>query len=104
MNAEILIKQIETYSNAIIAFVVLQGLAYSFAFGTSAHFNCLVKTAAHLRVPGARHAIFGGSYPTASEAAGGFAWLLIPIGISLVLIVLGGQVFRRMAPRIAEDL
>jgi hypothetical protein len=48
MNSELLIKQIETYSNAIIAFMVLQGLAYSYAFGTNPFFNCLVKTAEHL--------------------------------------------------------
>jgi len=48
MNSEILIKQIETYSNAIVAFAVLQGLAYSYAFGTNGFFNCLVKTSSHL--------------------------------------------------------
>lgn len=48
MTSELLIKQIETYSNAIVAFAVLQGLAYSYAFGTNAFFNCLVKTASHL--------------------------------------------------------
>jgi hypothetical protein len=48
MNSELLAKQIETYSNAIVAFVVLQGLAYCFAFGSNAFFNCLVKTASHL--------------------------------------------------------
>ena len=48
MNPELLIRQIETYSNAIVAFVVLQGLAYAFAFGTDPFFNCLVKTTPHL--------------------------------------------------------
>ncbi len=41
-------RQIETYSNAIVAFAVLQSLAYSYAFGTSELFNCLVKTANYL--------------------------------------------------------
>jgi len=48
MTSELLIKQIEAYSNAIVAFAVLQGLAYSYAFGTDEFFNCLVKTASHL--------------------------------------------------------
>jgi hypothetical protein len=48
MTSELLIKQIETYSNAIVAFAVLQGLSYCYTFGTSAFFNCLVKTSSHL--------------------------------------------------------
>jgi len=48
MKSETLVSQIETYSNAIVAFAVLQGLAYSYAFGTNAFFNCLVKTASYL--------------------------------------------------------
>ena len=39
----ILVNQIETYSNAIVTFNVLQGLAYSFYFGSNKMFNCLVK-------------------------------------------------------------
>ena len=50
MNSEILIKQIETYSNAIVAFAVLQGLSYAYSFGTNPFFNCLVKTTTHLAV------------------------------------------------------
>ena len=48
MKPETLVTQIETYSNAIVAFAVLQGLAYSYAFGTNVFFNCLVKTSTHL--------------------------------------------------------
>ena len=48
MKLENLVTQIETYSNAIVAFAVLQGLAYSYAFGTNAFFNCLVKTSHYL--------------------------------------------------------
>jgi ABC-2 type transport system permease protein len=51
-----------------------------------------------------RHALIDPSHPSAAAAAGGSARLLIPIGISIVLIVLGGQIFRRRAPRIAEEL
>ena len=48
MKPETLVTQIETYSNAIVAFAVLQGLAYSYAFGTNAFFNCLVRTSNYL--------------------------------------------------------
>jgi hypothetical protein len=48
MKDDQLITQIETYSNAIVGFVVLQAVAYSFSFGTSEFFNCLVKTAKYL--------------------------------------------------------
>jgi hypothetical protein len=43
-----LITQLETYSNAIIGFVVLQALGYCLAFGTNEFFNCVVKTATFL--------------------------------------------------------
>lgn len=39
----ILVNQIETYSNGIVTFIVLQGLAYSFYFGSNKMFNCLIK-------------------------------------------------------------
>lgn len=48
MKSDQLITQIETYSNAIVGFVVLQAIAYSFSFGTNEYFNCLVKTAKYL--------------------------------------------------------
>ena len=48
MTSDTLAKQIETYSNAIVAFAVLQGLAYAYAFGNNSFFNCLVKNAANL--------------------------------------------------------
>ena len=48
MTSETLARQIETYSNAIVAFNVLQGLAYAYAFGTDVFFNCLVKTSNYL--------------------------------------------------------
>src|SRR4051812_40180060 len=50
MDSEQLVKQIETYSNAIVAFDALQAITYSYAFGTNAMFNCLVKTAPYLAV------------------------------------------------------
>jgi len=37
-----LVKQLELYSNAILAFVVAQSLVFSFTFGTNAEFGCVV--------------------------------------------------------------
>ena len=48
MDSNFLAKQIETYSNAIVAFHVIQGLAYLYYFGTNQTFNCLVKTSVFL--------------------------------------------------------
>jgi ABC-2 type transport system permease protein len=51
-----------------------------------------------------RHAVIDSRAPSAAEAIGGAAWLLVPLGIVLVTFALGLWVFRREAPRIAEDL
>lgn len=48
MKSQKLIEQLETYSNAIVAFAVLQALAYAYAFGSNEMFNCYVKVANHL--------------------------------------------------------
>jgi hypothetical protein len=37
-------KQLESYSNAILGFIVLQGLAFSFYFGTSLDFKKAIQT------------------------------------------------------------
>ena len=52
----------------------------------------------------ARHSLIDETAPNAWDAAGGFAYLLIPAGIVLGLVVLGFWVFNREAPRIAEEL
>jgi ABC-2 type transport system permease protein len=52
----------------------------------------------------ARHAIVGSSQPSAAEAIGGGARLLIPIGITLAIGVLGCWLFARLASGTAEEL
>ena len=42
--------------------------------------------------------------PSAADAIGGYARLLIPIGVIVVVFVLGLWVFQRETPRIAENL
>jgi ABC-2 type transport system permease protein len=51
-----------------------------------------------------RHAVIDPSAPTAGQAIGGDIRLLIPIGLTLLLVVLGFWWFNREAPRIAEEL
>jgi magnesium-transporting ATPase (P-type) len=41
-------KHIDTSSNAITAFAVLQGLTFVYTFGTNQFFNCLVKSVPYL--------------------------------------------------------
>ena len=52
----------------------------------------------------ARHAIIGPSQPSAADAMGGAAWLLIPFGLLVATFVFGLWLFSRMAPQIAEEL
>ncbi len=51
-----------------------------------------------------RHAVIDPGAPSAAEAAGGAAWLLVPLAIVGLAVALGWRVFNRAAPRIAEDL
>jgi ABC-2 type transport system permease protein len=51
-----------------------------------------------------RHAVIDPAAPSAAAAAGGTVRLLVPLGILVVVVVLGYRVFDRAAPRIAEEL
>jgi ABC-2 type transport system permease protein len=51
-----------------------------------------------------RHAVIDPTAPTAADAIGGGALLLIPLGIVVGVFALGAWVFAREAPRIAEEL
>jgi ABC-2 type transport system permease protein len=52
----------------------------------------------------ARHAMIDPSHPSAADAAGGIEYLLIPLAIGLLILIVGGQLFRKRAPRVAEEL
>ena len=52
----------------------------------------------------ARHAFVDPDYETAAQAIGGGWRLLIPLAIIAVAVAVGYSVFRRAAPRLAEDL
>jgi ABC-2 type transport system permease protein len=52
----------------------------------------------------ARHVLIDPAAPTAAEAIGGSARLLIPLFVIVALFALGLWVFLREAPRIAEEL
>jgi ABC-2 type transport system permease protein len=51
-----------------------------------------------------RHAVIDNSAPTAVQAAGGWAWMIIPAVIWIAVIAFGVWYFDRQAPRIAEEL
>ena len=51
-----------------------------------------------------RHAVIDPSAPSAAQAIGGWGWMAVPGGLTLLLLVGGYLVFNHMAPRIAEDL
>jgi ABC-2 type transport system permease protein len=51
-----------------------------------------------------RHALIDPNAPTAAEAIGGGARLLIPLAVIIAAFALGTWVFLREAPRIAENL
>jgi ABC-2 type transport system permease protein len=51
-----------------------------------------------------RHAVIDPGAPTAAEAIGGAARLLIPAAIVLGVVALGVWAFKREAPRVAENL
>jgi len=52
----------------------------------------------------ARHAVVSPEYDTAAAAIGGTWRLLAPLAVIAVVFVAGYLVFRRAAPRLAEDL
>jgi ABC-2 type transport system permease protein len=52
----------------------------------------------------ARRWLVDGSAPGAIDAAGGFAWFLIPVAIFFAVIAFGLWVFDHQAPKIAEQL
>ncbi len=52
----------------------------------------------------ARHAVVSPEYETAASAIGGAPRLLIPLAIVAAIFAFGYAVFRKAAPRLAEDL
>lgn len=50
MDKSEVIKLLELYSNAIVAFFVFQGLAFCYTFGTNEKFNSIVKANLFLSV------------------------------------------------------
>jgi ABC-2 type transport system permease protein len=52
----------------------------------------------------ARHVFISPAYPSAAATMGGAIWLLLPIGVTVIAVILGFRVFLRTAPTIAEDL
>ena len=51
-----------------------------------------------------RHAVIDPSHPSAAEAIGGAPRLIVPLGLIVLIAVVGFTYFDRKAPRIAEEL
>ncbi|MBA3327085.1 MAG: hypothetical protein H0T43_02130 [Solirubrobacterales bacterium] len=52
-----------------------------------------------------RHAVLGPGHPNAWEASGASgALIVVPIALTVAVGIAGWPVFRRLAPRIAEEL
>ncbi len=45
---EIVMNKLGTYSNGLIAFIVLQGIVFSYYFGSNEKFNCIIHTSNYL--------------------------------------------------------
>lgn len=52
----------------------------------------------------ARHALVDPAAPTAAQAVGGTAWLLIPLAVTIGAFVLGAVMYRRGSAHVAEVL
>ncbi|HEY3188983.1 MAG TPA: ABC transporter permease [Solirubrobacteraceae bacterium] len=52
----------------------------------------------------ARRAVFGPEHLSAAEAIGGWSHMVAPVAVAGLVVVVGGLVFSRRAPRIAEEL
>lgn len=48
MTSEKLIEALETYSNVIVGFIVIQSVGFAFTFGTTPTFTCTVHTTEYL--------------------------------------------------------
>ncbi len=51
-----------------------------------------------------RHAVIDPSAPSTVDVFGSWALLLIPLGVTVLLALLGFTAIRRMAPRVAEEM
>jgi len=93
--------------------VVLQGLFYAtpiffpiqFVIGQGELLTKLVLlNPLAVIIVDARHLLLGPEAPSAADAAGSTAWLLIPAAVLVAAVALGFWVFNALAPRAAEDL
>ena len=50
----------------------------------------------------ARHALIDPSAPSAATVAGGYVFLLVPLGVVAMTVVVGAVIFRRESPKAAE--
>jgi ABC-2 type transport system permease protein len=97
------VLQMTFYASGI--FIAIAGLKPVTVFGQSIDLgHVLMANPFAAILQQARHVFISHSYPSAANAIGGGALVLIPIGIALAAIVGGFVLFDRRAPRVAEQL
>jgi ABC-2 type transport system permease protein len=93
--------------------VVLQGLFYAtpiffpiqFVIGQGEVLTKLVlANPLAVIIVDSRHYLLGSEAPSAADAAGSAAWLLIPAAVLVAAVAIGFWAFNSLAPRVAEDL
>jgi ABC-2 type transport system permease protein len=93
--------------------VVLQGLFYAtpiffpiqFVIGQGEVLTKLVlANPLAVIIVDSRHYLLGSEAPSAGDAAGSAAWLLIPAAVLVAAVAIGFWAFNSLAPRVAEDL
>jgi ABC-2 type transport system permease protein len=93
--------------------VVLQGLFYAtpiffpiqFVIGQGELLtNLVLMNPLAVIIVDTRHLLLGPEAPSAAEAVGADAWLLIPAFVLVTAVAIGFWVFNHLAPRVAEDL
>ncbi len=97
------VMQMTFYASGI--FIAISGLAPITVFGVEVNLSHVLMAnpfAAILQE--ARHVFIDPAYPTAAEAIGGTALLMIPIGLGLAALIGGFVLFDRRAPQVAEQL
>jgi ABC-2 type transport system permease protein len=79
-------------------------IIYTIAFVPESARELVMSNPLAVAIQEARHSLIGDPVPSAATAIGGTWRLLVPLGVFVVLIAVSVLVYRRAAPRLAENL
>ncbi len=97
------VLQATFYASGI--FIVITGVKPLTILGVKVDFaHVLMANPFAALLEQARHMFIDPSYPSAATAIGGTAMLMIPVGITVVIVIAGFLFFDRQAPKVAELL